>query len=364
MNRAVVLRTSLGPRPVPARPRRRGRARPRRGRRLRRAPHGPRARRGHRARARRARHPRPGHAAPLPDAAARLRRHRPPRRRRRDGDREPQPAGVQRLQGLLGERRADHPAARQGHRRAASPRRPRPIAVPRHRGRGRGGRASCGALRRRRGAALPRRRPRALGAVGRRSLLPHRLHAAPRHRRPARPQALAEAGFTDVTTVPEQAEPDGDFPTVAFPNPEEKGAMDLALALARGRGRAARARQRSRRRPPRPRRARSRAAATCSSPATRWARCSGTTCSPRARAVRDRRAAGAGVAGLVADARRHRGGARRALRGDAHRLQVDCQPRHGASSARRARASSSGSRRRSGTRWAGWCATRTASAPR
>ena len=48
-------------------------------------------------------------------------------------------------------------------------------------------------------------------------------------------RALAEAGFTDVTTVPEQAEPDGAFPTVAFPNPEEKGALDLALALARAR---------------------------------------------------------------------------------------------------------------------------------
>ena len=46
---------------------------------------------------------------------------------------------------------------------------------------------------------------------------------------------LAEAGFTDVTSVPEQREPDGAFPTVAFPNPEEKGALDLALALARAR---------------------------------------------------------------------------------------------------------------------------------
>ncbi|HEY4117278.1 MAG TPA: phospho-sugar mutase [Byssovorax sp.] len=46
-------------------------------------------------------------------------------------------------------------------------------------------------------------------------------------------RALAEAGFTRVTSVPEQAEPDGDFPTVAFPNPEEKGALDLAIALAK-----------------------------------------------------------------------------------------------------------------------------------
>jgi phosphomannomutase len=44
--------------------------------------------------------------------------------------------------------------------------------------------------------------------------------------------ALAGAGFASVHSVPEQAEPDGAFPTVAFPNPEEEGAMDLALALA------------------------------------------------------------------------------------------------------------------------------------
>jgi phosphomannomutase len=46
-------------------------------------------------------------------------------------------------------------------------------------------------------------------------------------------KALAEAGFEDVTSVPEQQKPDGDFPTVAFPNPEEKGAMDLSFALGR-----------------------------------------------------------------------------------------------------------------------------------
>ena len=44
--------------------------------------------------------------------------------------------------------------------------------------------------------------------------------------------ALKDAGFTKVTPVPQQQEPDGAFPTVRFPNPEEKGAMDLSTALA------------------------------------------------------------------------------------------------------------------------------------
>ncbi|KGM08345.1 phosphomannomutase, partial [Cellulomonas bogoriensis 69B4 = DSM 16987] len=50
---------------------------------------------------------------------------------------------------------------------------------------------------------------------------------------PVAERVLADAGFTQVRTVPQQADPDPDFPTVAFPNPEEPGAMDLALALAR-----------------------------------------------------------------------------------------------------------------------------------
>jgi phosphomannomutase len=43
---------------------------------------------------------------------------------------------------------------------------------------------------------------------------------------------LARAGFPQLHTEPSQREPDPAFPTVAFPNPEEKGAMDRVLALA------------------------------------------------------------------------------------------------------------------------------------
>jgi phosphomannomutase len=44
--------------------------------------------------------------------------------------------------------------------------------------------------------------------------------------------ALRRAGFDDVHVVRNQAAPDPDFPTVAFPNPEEPGATDALLALA------------------------------------------------------------------------------------------------------------------------------------
>jgi phosphomannomutase len=47
--------------------------------------------------------------------------------------------------------------------------------------------------------------------------------------------AFDQAGFANVVSVPEQQKPDGAFPTVEFPNPEEKGAMDLSFALARAR---------------------------------------------------------------------------------------------------------------------------------
>ncbi|WP_336207612.1 phospho-sugar mutase [Nonomuraea sp. LPB2021202275-12-8] len=44
--------------------------------------------------------------------------------------------------------------------------------------------------------------------------------------------AFLAAGFESPMAVEEQRNPDPDFPTVAFPNPEEPGAMDLAIALA------------------------------------------------------------------------------------------------------------------------------------
>lgn len=47
------------------------------------------------------------------------------------------------------------------------------------------------------------------------------------------PRVLKEAGFTQVEVVAEQAEPDGNFPTVESPNPEEPEALEMALELAR-----------------------------------------------------------------------------------------------------------------------------------
>jgi phosphoglucomutase len=50
------------------------------------------------------------------------------------------------------------------------------------------------------------------------------------------PKALAQLGFTNVHVVEAQATPDGNFPTVLSPNPEEKVAMQLALDQAKSLG--------------------------------------------------------------------------------------------------------------------------------
>jgi phosphomannomutase len=49
-------------------------------------------------------------------------------------------------------------------------------------------------------------------------------------------RTVADAGFAAPTKVAAQFDPDGRFPTVNFPNPEEPGAMDLSLADARAQG--------------------------------------------------------------------------------------------------------------------------------
>lgn len=45
-------------------------------------------------------------------------------------------------------------------------------------------------------------------------------------------RVLKELGFSQVTVVPEQEKPDGNFPTVSYPNPEEKAVFQLAMKLA------------------------------------------------------------------------------------------------------------------------------------
>lgn len=49
-------------------------------------------------------------------------------------------------------------------------------------------------------------------------------------------RAMSDLGFTNVLNVPEQQEPDGDFPTVSSPNPENAEALDLGVKLMRKEG--------------------------------------------------------------------------------------------------------------------------------
>jgi len=75
---------------------------------------------------------------------------------------------------------------------------------------------------------------RAASLVTRRSVRHARVVYTPMHGvgGPVFNAVLSAAGLPEPIMVVEQSEPDPDFPTVAFPNPEEPGALDLALATA------------------------------------------------------------------------------------------------------------------------------------
>ncbi|HSU39585.1 MAG TPA: phospho-sugar mutase, partial [Polyangiaceae bacterium] len=73
-----------------------------------------------------------------------------------------------------------------------------------------------------------------LASLGPRRALPLRIAYTPLHGvgwRFAR-RALECAGYADVRVVPQQAEPDGAFPSAPFPNPEEPATLELALEFA------------------------------------------------------------------------------------------------------------------------------------
>ena len=183
--------------------------------------------------ARRRRASRPPAARPAAHAGARLRRPPPRRGGRGDGHRQPQPAAGQRLQGLRPHRRADRAADRRrdlgGHRRGRAAGRRRRSATSTAR--------SCtGSAPRcvdayleavlRDAARCPARRPRASVPV----VVYSAMHGVGGD--DGRRACSSGPGSAAPALVAEQFEPDPDFPTVAFPNPEEPGAMDLSLATA------------------------------------------------------------------------------------------------------------------------------------
>ena len=147
----------------------------------------------------------------------------------------------------------------------------------------------CARRRRRRRARRARRRVDHHAAVGRRRALSR--HDAGGATAPGPGVAVAytamhgvggdtmvaafrRVGFAAPIVVAEQFTPDPDFPTVAFPNPEEPGAMDLVMA---GCGQRLCAGARQRRCRPSRRRSRSQMARGGDSAATRSAGCSPTT---------------------------------------------------------------------------------------
>ena len=145
---------------------------------------------------------------------------------RGDGDREPQPAAGQRLQGLPRRRQPDRAAGGRRHRGADRGRGSRWPSVPR----GTAGTVLGEHIVDRyldTVAELAQDGPRDLDLV----YTPlHGVGGA------SVVQVLETAGFSTPRVVAQQEQPDPDFPTVPFPNPEEPGAMDLAMALAEEHG--------------------------------------------------------------------------------------------------------------------------------
>ena len=132
-------------------------------------------------------------------------------------------------------------------------------------------------------------------------------------------RAFEAAGLPAPKLVSEQFEPDGTFPTVSFPNPEEPGAMDLLLAVAAESDAFGGDRQRSRRRSSR----RRDPAAGRFVAAPRWRRARLAVGRAHPRPHVRRRPLRGHDAGVIVAVGSHGGGARRALRRDVHRVQVD-----------------------------------------
>ena len=165
-------------------------------------------------------------APPAAHADPRLRDPRARLRRRRDGDRQPQPAARQRLQGLPRRRQPDRAAGRRRDRRPDRGRRA---------GRRRPARSRRQGPRARRSSTATSTPSPGWSSDGPRDL---EIVYTPLHGVGGVPveRVLEAAGFDAPSVVEQQEQPDPDFPTVAFPNPEEPGAMDLAMALAERNG--------------------------------------------------------------------------------------------------------------------------------